>query len=55
MEVESKRLTTFLKNTRTFRTNFEKLFAISNCNLILILTAREFRIIDVRIIPPTSI
>jgi len=37
----------FSRNSKFFRINFEKMFAISACNRIKIMTAREFTIIDV--------
>jgi Ser-tRNA(Ala) deacylase AlaX len=37
----------FTRNARFFRINFEKMLAISACNKIHVMTAREFTIIDV--------
>jgi hypothetical protein len=50
MELNRKLISCYRK-TKAFRSNFEKLLAIANFNNILVMTAGEFRIIDVRSLP----
>jgi len=40
----------FNKNSKFFLINFEKMYVVSDCNRINVMTAREFSIIDVRLL-----